>query len=229
LQPFIPGFHKPLITVNSVPIIAKIVGDLLNLNIKPVVVVSPENAAEIRDTLDFGSPLVRGITFVLQPHPYGPGDALLRGMEACEWSRVMVVCSDNIIEPDVYHACQVSRSRFVITVKVTDDPAQARRYARIEKNFHVDERRYDFTPTGRWEDGKYRLWAGPAVLPRQYMVARLLEDRAELKRHGAELPIASYFNDVRRLYGDPELVEANCVDIGSMDTFEQFFGGSLGH
>lgn len=95
-------FHKPLLIVNGLPLIAQLVGmaqrtfdSCVEPDARVVVVVAPENALAISAVLQAHK--YHNVHYVLQPEAHGPGDALRRGLIATRDGRTLVLMADNVI------------------------------------------------------------------------------------------------------------------------------------
>lgn len=206
-------FMKPLVEIDGAPLVASLANDLTELCSRVVIVVSPENAASIRDAIFGGqSPLLHHdrVRLVVQPWPSGPGDALRLGLELVTTRSALVCMGDNVIRREDIERVLRQENEYVIGVKTLDpDHPDVARLATVGPSGR-------FGDTEPWPDGDVRAWLGPLQVP-QWLVHQV---QPEVRR-GGERMITTQLD---RLNKRPTLVEVDAIDIGTPQALLEALG-----
>lgn len=200
-------YHKPLVPITGKPLVSHAVDQAKHAGAERiVVVVAPENALPISQVLGD-----RAVTLVVQRNPTGPGDALLRGLDAVKSDRVLVLMGDNYFERDDVSNCVIDKGeRDAIGVRVVPEK-EAARFTRISASGYFEtEEGLDVTYS---IDNECLVWVGPIVLSAsnaaEFLTNVAFDTREELK-------IGKYLGAILR---SPELVTVETLDIGVPEAF----------
>lgn len=197
---------KPLLVVNGEPLITRLHHQANQDANPPVIVTSPVNTQAICDLVGDDA------RYVVQPSPAGPGEALLRGLEAVRTPWVTVLMGDNYITNADYEYVQnaaVSPAQTVIGVTHTVDFDIARHFTRVSGDALLLSEEGDVTLKSPWT-----LWCGPLVV-RTDLVREVLSE-ALLHSGENELKIGPYLEDFVA-EGRFHLAQIEAMDIGTPD------------
>lgn len=175
LNGYAAPYHKPLVLVNGVPLIAQCVEhakSVLGANDRIVVVAAPANVGPICSILEARNLFLDDrLRIVVQPIPTGPGAALVLGLEALselDPERVLVLMGDNSTpHADVEKIVAESEARrddVIVGVRYVDTEEEAERFTRILLNHKAAEGTPINVVDDRWQNG-YKVWCGPLVIP----------------------------------------------------------------
>ncbi len=198
-------YEKPLVEIDGAPLLRTLIDIAREYCNRVVIVASVENAEKVRDLVQshFESDRLR---IVIQPEAVGPGDALLRGVEACDDDKVLVICGDNVMKKEDigYLRAASRRANLAVGVATITDEAEAIRYTRITRNRNFVEGPVDDAPT---KDGAWLVWLGPFIATRSALLSALQKGAGEYKY----FRIGPHLNDV----GTAEFVPMTVKDIGT--------------
>lgn len=208
-------FGKPLIDIGGTPLLVHLV-ELANQHCSRIVIVaSVENVGRIRDLTE-GRDDVR---IVIQPRPVGPGDALLRGLEACDSDSVLVLCGDNVMDKHSLNAILTygEETDFKVGVTYEKEERNAQRFTRITCTDRFVEGPVDDRP--RSTEKGFMVWLGPLVVPRLHFSQILRRAVGEY----IHFRIGPHLNELPR----PKFVQLGQVkDIGTPDEYDAITGGT---
>ena len=207
----VPPFMKPFIEIDGESLMETHLREATDRSNRVVVVGSVENADKIRPLLTDDSRLV------IQPSPVGPGDALMRGLEACDDAYALVICADNIIPRAVYdemlgpaHA-RANGFTVVTTVVEGEDAARFTRY----------------TSDNRWTEGPlndlprnssgYQCWLGPVLIPREAALKHLHSQVGVYR----DMRIAPTLDALERINRSRRVRAEDVIDIGTMQALQE--------
>ena len=214
LKHVIPEYTKTSVQVKGVPLLVRTIKQLFRVYDvdKVIVVVAPENGLRIREELTAYHLLSNSLRFVMQPFPAGPGDALMRGLEASTTRSVLALCGDNIFTDGALENFTAAQEPFVVGVRTIPMGSgyDIRRFTRITQDYTFEEGEAVSFP---WDDGCYRVWLGPLKLP-----AAAMRDALYMARQaGREVSIGIHLQQL----GQPTCVEVQCEDIGTLDAYKK--------
>lgn len=213
LGDLVPEFYKPLVKVNGKALVVQAVEHACSaVDGKIVIVVAPQNAVAIDQAVPRGA----RISMVVQREANGPGEALLRGLEAVVADTAMVLLADNLMtRQDVLAVADPG----VTAVAVREVPlAEAERFTRVMEDgttreaeiLREDEIQYDTA----------LVWVGPLVVETQ----KARDVLAAAGKAGGEYKIGPWIPSIAP---DFELVHVeSCWDVGVPDALKAH-GGSL--
>lgn len=210
-----PPFHKPILEVNGVPLVRQAVELALGARVAvPVVVVAPENAADVAHALDG-----LAAALIIQREPRGPGDALRVGLQVVPSrttsDRVLVLLSDNVTIPASVAAVADPWNVTAVGVRQIRR-AEAVRYTRWEDGRWVEKVPFD-DPDGPPAE----CWVGPFVGWRSHM-ERVLDDVcAAALEVRQEAPIGPYLSRFMRNPDDVIRVPVSSYDVGTVEAYRQ--------
>jgi CTP:molybdopterin cytidylyltransferase MocA len=211
-----PPFHKPLLPIDGVPLVCRSYDLARSAGVtQPVVVVAPENAAAIDAALGPN----RNAMLVVQRQPYGPGYALLLGLQAHPRiimdDRVLVLLSDN--------------------VSTVDDVADVAAHATAVgvKEFNRDDAlRFTWLVDDTWIEDKTRrprlnrtaetvtCWVGPFIGWRPKMQSVLRNLLRDFDPNVEELLIGPYL-DLFMVDEKNVTVPVSSYDVGTVDAYRE--------
>lgn len=206
-------FGKPLVDIGGKPLLEHLV-ELANAHCNRVVIVaSVENVKTIRDLVGARD----DVRIVIQPAPVGPGDALLRGLEACDSDNVLVLCGDNVMDRHAVTAiaqaekASVSDATFVVGVTYEKNEREALRYTRVTCTDRFVEGPVDDRPRDSVKG--WMIWLGPLVVPRKHFSSVLRRGVGEF----IHFRIGPHLNELPH----PRFIELSRVrDIGTPDELD---------
>jgi hypothetical protein len=208
-------FTKPLATVNGQPLLVSLVQMAEKYSNQITVVVAPENALAIRNTLRDADLLTNDLHMVVQPSTRGPGDALLRGLEVSRDQRTMVLCGDNIIMLGDIQRMADDPYPFQVGVAYTPDADRAVKFTRITPEYFTEEGPIKAKPWPADEEvafERYLLWLGPLVVPTDDMYRVLKGQQAGV----ANVAIGENLRFIRM---QMRTVNVTAYDIGEPETY----------
>lgn len=208
----VPAFSKTLTEVDDKPLLEHLVDLALHHSNRIVIVAAVENVERIRDLLGDDD----DVRIVIQPRPVGPGDALLRGLEACDSEHVLVLCGDNVMDRHAVNAIvtahtDTGKQCFKVGTGWEKNEREALRYTRITANDRFVEGPVDDQP--RSTSLGWRVWLGPLVVPREAFRRVLCNAVGEF----IHFRIGPHLNDLPK----PQLVEVKVTDIGTPESYDQ--------
>jgi molybdopterin-guanine dinucleotide biosynthesis protein A len=189
----VPPHHKPFLVVNGESLLVAAIEHARAAGAQRIIVVCVgENALPVWQLIGH----LTGVRVMLMNG--GPAYALMRGLEMCTQSRVLVLMSDNVhVRSEVLHLCA---HRYAVGVRYV--PYQeALRFTRVENSRWIEQRtKSPDIP----DDEETCVWCGPLVI-----------DRAAALRFFDDCPldekIGPYLSDIAPLH---ELVLVSSRDIG---------------
>lgn len=207
LDGVMPPYWKPLMPINGVPLINRIV-DQVNAQdvIRTFVVVAPENALQVSQVI----PPASDVILVVQRFATGPGDALALALSLSQENEALVLMGDNLMpDEDIRAVCAARQaSRFVIGTATVETEDEARRFTRVyNEGRHIEEGPV-VTPR-RNSAEPWLVWCGPLVLPVEDALIAL---RSNSKEFDGERKIGTHLHI---LLQQPALVPCSAVDIGT--------------
>lgn len=204
LKGYVPAYLKPLILINGEPLIVTLAQELmLHTEGKIVVVVAPQNAAQIVEVVETRLGHHNRTRYVLQPQASGPAGALRLGVEVVnDGSAVMLVCADNVIPPDDFSECTSAYYHSMGTAVCTRElpRAEAERFTRVYEDRVIEG---PLSPGEREDTGPFKCWVGPLV----FNTKRLLNAISDQPNTSL---VSAYLNKA----GPLTPVDGNTSDIG---------------
>jgi len=206
LDGVMPPYWKPLMPINGVPLIRRIVGQVAGYVDTTFVIVAPENALQVAQVLA-GCPVL----MVVQPNASGPGHALQIGLKLSRADASLVLMGDNLLaDSDV---CQVATCGhdFVVGVQRVSYEDSAR-FTRVLSPVKFEEGLHNTCDPSR---GMPWVWCGPLVLPRDHTLQALGNRFTDLKQGIVEQKIGTHLTELAELHGPAKLEEVAAIDIGT--------------
>lgn len=201
LDGVMPPYWKPLMPINGMPLINRIVDQAMGYAARVFVIVAPENALQVAQVLKG-----KTVFMVVQPEAKGPGDALMLGLALTKQESVLVLMGDNLMpDEDIKNVCDARRaSSFVIGTAEVATVEEAARFTRIyDGGRHIEEG----PNVSLLGDYAYTVWCGPLILP--------VDDAMDAIRTHAdegEKKIGTHLTYIAR---QPVLIPCSAVDIGT--------------
>jgi molybdopterin-guanine dinucleotide biosynthesis protein A len=203
LKNLAPPYFKPLMIVDSEPLIRRLVRTAWEVSGDRVVVVAaPENTLPLCQVLD-GLPA----EIVVQRAPLGPGDALLTGLGLVTSPEVCVLLGDNVMSTKDQHS--VAQAVVPAVGVVLLPPAKAGRYTYLTPDGVWVEKQPP-RETGSDDAERLACWVGPLKLETEAIRFAIETFAKETTAPGQEIPIGPLLNQ----QGPATLVEVSSVDIG---------------
>lgn len=135
LKGIVPAYHKPLLIVNGIPLISKLVAQALTFtNTRRVIIVcAPQNVEAISEVIT-GDPR---IMLIIQREPDGVLNALNIGLSATNDDHCVLFCGDNVIGSDAWNSCEAktmdpSDTTLYVHGHYTEDPTEALKFTYIQ-------------------------------------------------------------------------------------------------
>lgn len=204
LDGVMPPYWKPLMPINGVPLINRLIAQVEAQDIiRTFVVVAPENALQISQVI----PATSSVVLVVQRFATGPGDALRMALSLSQEESALILMGDNLMpDEDISAVCAATKSSyFVIGTASVETREEAQRFTRI----YNDGRIIEEGPAVTYTEGPYTVWCGPLVLPVEEamdVLRRPTPDDAFEHKIGTRL---------QHITQQPALVPCSAVDIGT--------------
>lgn len=169
LDGIVPIGLKPLLLVNGEPLIKRLVRQAAGVSNDITVVVSPTNVGPIIELIG------PSLDYVVQPTPFGPGDALLRGLRGWDDARCMVLLGDNWLPDGTIEAVRHVTAELIISGFSTSARKHALRFTRIFTD--PETGRPKRSEEGGLLSGSppWDVWCGPLLAPED-ILHRVLHD-----------------------------------------------------
>lgn len=203
LDGVMPPYWKPLMPVNAVPLINRIIGQVEAQDIiRTFIVVAPENALQISQVI----PPTSHAILVVQRFATGPGDALSLALSLSQENEALVVMGDNLMpDTDVQAVCAARKaSSFVIGTGTVETASEAARFTRIYDEGRIIEEGPNVSWPGR---SPFTVWCGPLILP--------VDDALEAIRRTEDVGEKKIGTHLQYVEHQPVLVPCSAVDIGT--------------
>lgn len=201
LNGIVPSYYKPFILHKGVPLIYTQVENSLTFIGNVTIVASPENVKFMCEILnDF----IDDINIIIQPKPTGVLNAIELGMLLNDDDyRKVILCSDNIIQKDIYKYIAMSNfnKQFFFSRKYNRPDSE--RFTRFQYNtgykgtfFYGEYSKYEKEAISDIS------WVGPLVIKKETFINKKFKS------------LTDYLNSLD--YITP--IEAGCEDIGTRES-----------
>lgn len=222
-----PPYHKPLMVVDGKPLLLQAL-DLVHGSrwvASTVIVAAPENVQAIAALLDDCEYPEHKVRLVVQRSSLGPGEAFIAGFEAtAQRDECIVLMGDNTFPGGrdelntLLNAWSkksgAGRDRAAVGVgcSIAREWEEAKRFTRVTQDLRFREN--DEVDEGPWDDGYYRVWCGPLVVPGQKLSDYLTTVR---EAEGVpELKLGRYLGHIASSH-DVIVADSTSEDIGTKE------------
>lgn len=215
LRGVMPPFFKPLMTVDGKSlIVSAVAASRDNGAARTFVVVAPGNADPICAVLDDAGLLnTHHVTFIVQPRPAGPADAVERVIRFVKSDYTLLLMADNVFSAgDIEHTLQHAPDKDGVTIGTgLVEREQAHSFTRV--NEHGDCFEGPIKDVSReTAGGSWQVWLGP-VLADTNRLHDILTKKMGVTIDG-EAKLGPLFNDFR---GGVKTVPCHTHDVGDLN------------